>query len=209
MVYFHEHYNDDDQGPPQPGCLLPHMSTGCHRPCCTGSTLSRCSTIIITIFIILNITIATSIIICSYVLSYCQCQFLQVARLNTNSVWNPSTKNLSSEECAPPSSPLGVLSTVVRSNKGLFGWELCSLRCVKHIVTQCNSALVKKILSDYNTLKQCYYQESFVRILLVCIEISTMLDYPTHLWHIIANKIYILISEAQSSQCDDTLFSVF
>ena len=40
------------QGPPQPGCLLPHMSTGCHRLCCTGSTLSRWSTIIITIFII-------------------------------------------------------------------------------------------------------------------------------------------------------------
>ena len=131
---------------------------------------------------------------------------LQVARLNTNSVWNPSTKNLPSQEYAAPSNPLGVTSTVVRSNKGPFGWELCSLRCVKHIVTQCNSALVKKILSDYNTLKQCYYQESFVRILLVCIEISTMLDYPIHLWHIVENKIDILISEAQPSQCDDTFF---
>ena len=113
-------------------------------------------------------------------------------------------RTFSSEECAPPSNTLGVLSTVVRSVKGLFGWKLCSLRCVKHIVTQCNSALVKKILSDYNTLKQCYYQESFVRILLVCIEISTMLDYPTHLWHIVENKIDILISEAQPSQCNDT-----
>ena len=53
-------------------------------------------------------------------------------------------RTFSSEECAPPSNTLGVLSTVVRSVKGLFGWKLCSLRCVKHIVTQCNSALVKK-----------------------------------------------------------------
>ena len=143
-VYFHQNYHNHDQVLPQPGCLLPHMSMGCHRLCCTGSTLSRCSTIVITIVIILTITIATTIIIYSYVLSYCQCQFLQVARLNTNSVWNPSTKNLSSEERAPASNPLGVVSTVVRSNKGPFGWELCSLRCVKHIVTQCNSALVKK-----------------------------------------------------------------